>query len=170
MSAQRTCQGCDKDFIQTFGGRPRKKCYDCVPARLNQNGDTPRTKRGKQHGGVAQKTQSKHNQPDTAGKHADTQVERASSESSQRHCPYCGSYPAGNANTNESYLFCNPNHRARFAEKVAKAQAEGKARHDSNGKLPSMLAGHKPPRQRPLERVRELREAERRPSRKKAMA
>ena len=29
----RTCQECGKDFVQTFGGRPRKKCYDCVPAR-----------------------------------------------------------------------------------------------------------------------------------------
>jgi len=32
----RTCQECGKDFVQTFGGRPRKKCYECVPARTKQ--------------------------------------------------------------------------------------------------------------------------------------
>jgi hypothetical protein len=161
MSAQRTCQGCGKDFVQTFGGRPRKKCYDCVPARLNQNGgqshDKPRTKRGKQHGGVAQKTQSKHNQPDTAGKHTGNTGANGSAESSERHCPYCGSYPA------PGEAFCNPQHRALFAEKVARTQAETPIRRIQPGAVgPRTL--------RPLERVRELREAERRPSRKKAMA
>ncbi len=142
MNTARKCADCGKDFVQTFGGRPRKKCYDCVPARLNQKGTT------------AQKVQHAANPASTVGKHAGKSADPAAVPS-QRHCPECGSYPAGNANTNDSYPFCNPSHRARFAEKVAKAQAEKKVRHDTNGRLPSTkLAGHKPRTARPLERVR----------------
>lgn len=144
MSTKRTCQQCSKEFVQTFGGRPRKKCYDCVPARLNQKGST------------AQKTQRENEHLEsTVGKHTGNTGANSSAESSGRHCPECGSYPAGGANTNASWPFCNPQHRARFAEKVARAQAEKKVRRDTNGRLPSTkLAGHKPPGARPLERVR----------------
>lgn len=173
--SQRTCTGCGKDFVQTFGGRPRRKCYDCVPPRLNQNGgqshDSPGTKPGRStdHGSASQKDQCLATPASTVGKHAGKlALEDPSADPSQRHCPWCGAYPDPKS---ESWPFCNPLHRAELAAKVARAQVEGKARHDDNGRLPSTkLAGHKPRTQRPLERVREIREAQVRGTRSKAPA
>lgn len=85
MSQRRTCGQCGKPFEQTFGGRPRKNCYECVPARLNQGQST----------GV---------KPTTVARDEFVQTLQAEFGTSQ-HCGWCGSYNRG--------AYCNPNHKAK---------------------------------------------------------
>lgn len=42
---------------------------------------------------------------------------------SNPHCPWCGAYP------DSGETFCNPNHRAQFADKVKREQARQRIRH-----------------------------------------
>lgn len=154
---QRVCNQCGKDFEQTFGGRPRKKCYDCVPARLNQKAggqshDLPRTKRGTpQHRSVQRQAQQPRPES-TVGKHTGNSAKAVVSDGV--HCGWCGSYVVRGR-------YCNERH-----------EEAAIARMQSGYKLPTdkrRVRIHVRT-QRPLERVRELHEAERRPSRKKAPA
>jgi hypothetical protein len=145
VSTKRVCTECSKPFEQTFGGRPRKKCYECVPPRLNQ----------------AQQKGQRQRSASTVGKHAGSSVDvvapsgasghhavestqgdpHVSGDPASTHCPWCGAFvPVGRT-------FCNPRHRAMFAERVAAAKSK---RPDVR---PPMRGGR-----RPLERVRELRE------------
>jgi hypothetical protein len=105
MNKMRTCNECGKDFEQTFGGRPRKKCYECVPARLTtaggQSHDAPGTKPGKHGRSASQKTQRQRPES-TVGKHTGNSADAA--VSSQVHCDWCGSYPP------HGQRYCNIRH------------------------------------------------------------
>jgi hypothetical protein len=155
VSTKRVCGECGKPFEQTFGGRPRKKCYECVPPRLNQaqqkaqrNGRQQSSTAGKHVGkgaasaSVEPSGESGHSSPTASGS-----VQVASQPvpmPGDQHCPWCGAY------TPKGQPFCNPQHRALFAEKVAAAKAK---RPDVR---PPLRAG--PRGKRPLQRVRELHE------------
>lgn len=84
MRKLRICQTCDKEFEQTFGGRPRKNCYVCAPARV----------RSQPTGGQSDDAPVKH------GNRGEPSVQSASA---CVHCGFCGAFTTG-AN------YCNGTH------------------------------------------------------------
>lgn len=153
MPRSKVCSGCGKEFEQTFGGRPRKKCYDCVPARLQQaagkraggqSHETPvkpgtveYTSPKVKAGSASQEGSATATPVSTVGKHtgklADPVVALPGA-----HCPHCGAYSV----RNDSYPWCNPRHRAATAQLVAEKQGAQPIRRMQS------------PRTRPLDRLR----------------
>lgn len=118
----RTCADCGGEFQQTLGGRPRKKCYDCSPPKLDQRKGRPYASRRAEQIGQAQLEKQDRTFIST------TQVPApklpAKQSTPERHCPQCGTYPDPNSAV---YPFCSPQHRAAFAQRVADKKRGGPA-------------------------------------------
>lgn len=111
------CEKCGTAFTQTGSGRRRKVCYECRPARLNQRGgqndDAARTKR-------ANITAGQSVAPSSSGVSLDgEQLSRRLA----RQCGHCHAY----LDPRNDSAFCNPAHRAAFADKVAAATERKRA-------------------------------------------
>jgi hypothetical protein len=148
----RTCVDCGNEFEQTQGGRPRKKCYDCSPLRPNQ--DWRKYDKRKKQNNLAPT-------PSSVGAERAAPPARGVNQAPGGTAPQCEPSGPGvkcawcHAYTPNGLPFCNPHHRAMFAEKVAREQARKKIRHTSNKGHTGMTY-----KKRPIEMVRENKERE----------
>jgi hypothetical protein len=116
----RHCERCGEDFEQIYGGKPRSKCYECSPPRLNQRKDGYATPQAE---ALAKSFKRKYPQSPPAEHIRTTAPAPPPQDPNQPHCPQCGAYPPRDSPV---FPFCNPKERTIFAERVADAKRGGR--------------------------------------------